>query len=534
MNGTSSKMPRIPRTVLVGHYNATYWLYKPLFTRMREKWGTRFVVLTPENSRLDLEYRPFCGDDAVFEPVPHFQAMISRSASNGHADDADAIAIETARRNEADYGIRYMLDIYQQERDLARGLVSGTSQTPFGKANTPSNATLARAVNAYFKIYESIFDRHDIDLALVWPRTGNEAVCATVAEKRKIMVTYPYTAKYKNFAYWSDGRLCGNDQYLGAYEDAGECEALPRSEVVSPSRPAYLEQNQIDWRYSRANALKQTAWNLLDRVLLMRNDWREGQLGRVNRLSLRTVIGRIWADSAYFRRFIALCEPKLEKLTQSPFVFFAFQNEPEFSVQMRCKEFNDQGAMIRQLALSLPVGVNLVIKEHTFLGGHSIDFYRNLVALPNVIMAHPGLRATELISKAIATASLAGTVTLEAAFQGKPALIFTERSEFALLPSVRVVSGMEELPKIIDELMKPDTQDGERFRRAAARLAKATEMIGFEARHYFTKDGSALEPYLVERALELLLGKFENHQRGLARAAKPADRLSPVMPTVHG
>ena len=60
----------IPRTVLVSPYNATAWLYKPLMKRMRENWGTRFVILIPENSSLEAEYREVCGADAVFLPTP--------------------------------------------------------------------------------------------------------------------------------------------------------------------------------------------------------------------------------------------------------------------------------------------------------------------------------------------------------------------------------------------------------------------------------------------------------------------------------
>ena len=351
--------------------------------------------------------------------------------------ETDACAFERASRNESRYGIRYTRDIYQQERDIARGLVAGASSQRHSFLDA---GTLAGIVNSYFGQFEAIFDRYQIDLVLVWPRTAKEAVCMAVAEMRGAVVTYPYTAKYKNFAYWADGAACGNLQYRTAYEAAGECDPPPQSELVSPGRPAHLEQHRMAARFSLRNAIKQTVYTIVDRILLMRIDWREGRLGRVNRLSLATVIGRIWSERLYFQRFAQLCEDDFEKLTAAPFLFFAFQNEPEFSVQMRCKEFNDQGAIVRQLALALPAGFDLIVKEHTFLGGHTIDFYRDLVSLPNIIMAHPGLRAIDLIPKASIVASLAGTVTLEAAFQGKPSLIFSDRSEFALLPSVRIVA----------------------------------------------------------------------------------------------
>lgn len=496
-----------PKMLLVAPYRVQSWLYQPLIAHMRERWKTRIVMLVPEVGKLADEYRAACGPDAIFETIPDFAPMAERCL--GSQTETEAIA--DARRNEDRYGINYTLDIYQQERDIAWRLVPGAPKRR-ADARLASPANLARTVNAYFHLYEKLFDRYPIDAALVWPRTGNEAVCAIVAEHRGKLVTYPYTAKYKEYAYWAAGASCGNLHYRRAYEMAGECEPLKASEVAPPARPKGLVQSEIGWRYSFGNTLRQSLITCADRVLLLFRDLRAGKFGRANRLSLRTVIGRQWEDFRFFAQFGALCERNLGKIKASPFVLYAFQNEPEFSVQMRCKEFNDQGAIIRQLALSLPAGVRLVIKEHTWLGSHSIAFYRDLVSLPNVIMAHPEVRAIDLVPDALVTASLGSTVTLEAAFHGKPAIIFNERSEFAFLPSVRVVRALEELPAVIRQLQNWDERQADAARRGAARFARATELLGVEAKPYFTKDGSSLSHEQVERAADLLQNLMELHR----------------------
>jgi hypothetical protein len=514
--------PPVPRTVLIAPYQSLNWLYRPLMVRMREKWDVKLVLLLPDGGGAEAEYRPLIGPLDVIETFSPFDELMAKHGS----DQSDAEAFAEARSNEVRYNINYVRDIFQQERGVARGLVAGPPLDAFVNGSPPSIAKITRTANEFFKFYEALFERHPIDVAMVWPRTGNEAICAIVAEQRGIPVTYPYTAKYKHYAYWSSGASCGNIQHKLAYEQAGDCEPLPTSQIVPPARPSYLEQGKMAARYSFRNILKKTIWNCVDRVLLLRNDFLSGRLGKARRLPLSTVIKKIWSESIYFQSFQRMCERDFSKLVSEPYVLFAFQNEPEFSVQMRCKEFNDQGAIIRQMALSMPAGVRLIIKEHTWLGGHSLGFYRDLVSLPNVLMAHPEIRAIDLIPNALAVASLASTVTLEAAMFGKPAMIFSDRSEFAFLPSVRTVRALTDLADVLRGVTAADTKQALTIRKEAARLIKATEAIGFEARPYFTRESGNLELVHVDRAMDLLRSLIALHQRerSLGRANLDAQR----------
>ncbi len=508
-----------PKAAMLGPYFVLNWLYKPLLPEMRQAYGTRFVILLPTGGTgIKAKFEPFCGPADRFVEIPDFGPTLANWSATASDDDS---AFPAAQRNERHYGVNYWIDIFQQERDLARGLVAGTSAPTFKSPKAASTAALARTANFYFDLYEKLIDEHGIDLALVWPRTAPEAICAAVAEKRGILVTYPYTAKHKDFAYWAAGAACGPEQHKAAYDALPECEPIPESEIRPPARPAYLEQSKIETRFSVATAVRSTAFNVLDYSIFFARDLKAGRIDRFfRRLPITTAIRNIWAERSYFKRFAELCEKDVARITDRPFVFFAFQNEPEFSVQMRCKDFNDQGAIVRQLALSLPAGVNLVIKEHTWLGGHDLNFYEQLRALPNVRMAHPGIRAIDLIPKALATASLAGTVTLEAALFGKPALIFSDRSEFAFMPGVHVVRDLGALAATGRDGLATAPAEREAIRRGAARMVKATEAIGFRARPLFTKEDSDVQSDDVQRAMRLLV---ELHQRR-PDALKSADR----------
>ncbi|MGH7005665.1 MAG: hypothetical protein ACREIP_17110, partial [Alphaproteobacteria bacterium] len=121
MDQSSLNERPIPRRVLLGPYFVLSWLYKPLMPLMRKRWGTRFVILVPEGSTLEQEYRPFCGPDDVFVNAPELLAMIPRGKGQSLAIDP----FDQARRNEDSYGIHYSIDIFQQERGIACNMVAG-------------------------------------------------------------------------------------------------------------------------------------------------------------------------------------------------------------------------------------------------------------------------------------------------------------------------------------------------------------------------------------------------------------------------
>jgi hypothetical protein len=513
MDSLNLQSKPVPRTVVLGPYLVLNWLYMPLIRRMREQLGTRFIVLVPERTTLDQRFAPYCGQEDTFLPVPYFYG----AAKPARTGESDAEVFERARQIEQRYGISYALDIFQQERNIALSLMAGgTTRQAFQRDAAWSASAITHATNSYFEFYEKLFAEHDVDVAMVWPRSGGEAVCATVAAKKGVLVTYPYTAKHKHYAYWATGAYCGSIQHRLAYARIGDCELLPESEIAPPARPVYMEQSRIESRYSFGGILKQMAWMCMHRAEFLWLDIKARRLGRAKRLPFGRQVRELWAGWLYFRRFARRCERDFTKITARPFVLFALQNEPEFSVQGRCKEFNDQGAIARQLALSLPAGVNLVIKEHAWIGGRQLGFYENLLALPNVIMAHPGMRAIDLIPKAAAVASLAGTVTYEAALFGKPALIFSERSEFVFLPNVTHVRDLADLPRSIGGILSRDTAAlSDAYKRAAARLRKATEAIGFEATPLFYKDKSEAPAEVIDRAIVLLRDLVDLHQREL-------------------
>lgn len=501
MNPTDATASGGPACVLLAPYFVMSWLYNPLVPEMRRRYGTRYVIMIPESAAKTSSFRALAGPNDRIVLVPSFDDMAARESGAG-ADEAFA----AARRYEERYDANYTIDVLQQERPVATAYVDAAIGATVSAKPRMGMLGMTRAVNGFFAFFEALLAAEPIDLVLAWPRSGAEAVLCRIAAASGILVTYPYTAKHRTLAYWASGAYAGDLQHRLAFAAAPPREAIPLEAIRPPARPADLEQSRISLRYSAFGTLKQMAMRIVHHAEFLVEDLRAGRIGRSQRKSLRASLVALAFEWRYFRRFERLCERNLDRLATTPFVFFAFQNEPEFSVQARCKEFNDQKAIVRQLAMSLPAGMRLVIKEHAWVGMRRLSFYEDLLAIPNVVMAHPGLRALDIIPHARAVASLAGTVTLEAALFGKMAVIFSGRSEFVSMPHVRLVGDIAALRAVMRELVV-ECPNAERLaiREAAARFLDAIESIAFEAEPYYTKGKMEVPRASIDRAIELLL-----------------------------
>ena len=149
----------------------------------------------------------------------------------------------------------------------------------------------------------------------------------------------------------------------------------------------------------------------------------------------------------FYRKFQTLCTPS--KNIEGPFALFAFQNEPEFAVQGRCRKNNNQVQIARELAMSMPAGITLLLKEHAWIGNRSLSAYEDLVKLPNVKMIPFYEKAADLIPHSVFVASLNGSVLFEAAMSGKPAISFSGTSEFLCLENVTYVQDLTKLHHIV-------------------------------------------------------------------------------------
>jgi hypothetical protein len=141
---------------------------------------------------------------------------------------------------------------------------------------------------------------------------------------------------------------------------------------------------------------------------------------------------------------------QLENIS-SPFIYFPLHYEPERILLIDAPFYDDQIAVITNVAKSIPVGHILILKEHPFmqtLGWRPLSFYKELMNLPNVQILHPSTNPIELIKKCDLVVTIAGTTGLEAAFYKKPTVILSDQL-YSETPFTCRIKNLEELPKTI-------------------------------------------------------------------------------------
>lgn len=116
------------------------------------------------------------------------------------------------------------------------------------------------------------------------------------------------------------------------------------------------------------------------------------------------------------------------------YVFFPLHTEPEVSLLVYGRPYVNQIEIVRMLAMSLPVDMVLIVKEHPWMvGKRSLAAYQKMLDIPRVRFANPALEARTLVKQADLVAVVTGSVALEAAMLDKPVITFGD-CPYNLLP----------------------------------------------------------------------------------------------------
>lgn len=134
-----------------------------------------------------------------------------------------------------------------------------------------------------------------------------------------------------------------------------------------------------------------------------------------------------------------------------PFLFYPLHFEPEVSLQVFGKPFQNQIEVVRNLALNVPVGMTVLVKEHPrSLGFRKKSYYQKLLDIPNVMLVDPFLPAVQVVRESEAVAVVSGTIGFEAAVCKKPVIVLGI-TPYELLPNT-MVRRVRALDKIGEEL----------------------------------------------------------------------------------
>lgn len=137
---------------------------------------------------------------------------------------------------------------------------------------------------------------------------------------------------------------------------------------------------------------------------------------------------------------------KIEK--DQLFIYYPLHAEPERALLLVAPYFTDQLELITNVAKSIPIGYKLYVKEHKVMGlfgWRNLSFYKKILEHPNVKLFHPSANVDEMLDHCSLVVGVGGATGLEAAFHGKPSIVFSDVS-YSSLPSVSKIENIDELP----------------------------------------------------------------------------------------
>lgn len=167
------------------------------------------------------------------------------------------------------------------------------------------------------------------------------------------------------------------------------------------------------------------------------------------------------------------------QLQNRRFAFYPLHTEPEVSLLVYGRPFVNQIEIIRALAMSLPVDMVLVVKEHPWMvGKRTYATYRKLLNIPRVRLVDPSVEARDLIAGAALVAVVTGSVALEAAMLGKPVLTFGD-CPYNALPETMVqrCRDLRRLPGLLRQMLDGYVDDEQALEAYLAATWETSESI---------------------------------------------------------
>jgi len=214
-------------------------------------------------------------------------------------------------------------------------------------------------------------------------------------------------------------------------------------------------------------------------------------------------IVRPWRARSMENRFRPIYV-RAEDLPRLDYAFFPLHTEPEITLSVYSKPYLNQIEAVRLYSHNLPTGMTLVVKEHPWsIGKRPLGYYRKLLEIPNVRLAHPGLNSRALVSQARLITVIAGSIAFEGLMLKKPVVVLS-RAPFNFLPPtmIRAVKDPGDLGFEIRDLLERYQVDEKALLCYIAAVMKESVPVDFYSR------------LLGRRGVYAPSGTNEDHSRG--------------------
>ncbi|MEQ8356273.1 MAG: hypothetical protein RH942_12095 [Kiloniellaceae bacterium] len=162
---------------------------------------------------------------------------------------------------------------------------------------------------------------------------------------------------------------------------------------------------------------------------------------------------------------------------KGPFAFMPLHFDPEASTMVVSAMLTNQLSAAEAVSKSLPLGMTLMVKEHSpMIGWRPKGYYEQLSSLPGVRLASPIDSGALLARDAALTTVINGTSAMEALLFGKPAVVMGHPHFTMVGEGLVHCSNLEELPAAVQKaLASPPVPDDRLISYLAAALEGSFE-----------------------------------------------------------
>ena len=441
-----------PTSILLINRKNLEWLNEKIIANMQKLHGTRFTIFGADDKK-EL-FNSWVQDKDLIYGIE----MIENQADKNIPNDINEI-YSSARKHEKKYNITYFRDSILQDREYNNKFI----YNGFKQANAVSKLTIKDIVNRqnyYFEYIESIFNKNKIDLVICRPDSLLGFAITTIAKEKGVPITVQAPTRINDYMSWTYGAYMQDDQITSLMKELKQNNTkveVDSSEEKLASHTFKAREQLIDG-LSFKSLINMIIYILKDGLNWLIKDIKRGKFGKrtsvYNRIKSKITA---YIEHRFYQRIF---EKSINTIKNNKYIYFPLPMEPEYNTHSLSKEFINIYAMIQQVAISMPSGYNLVIKEHTpNIGKKTRDFYTRLQKMPNLIIANYLISGPLLIDNAEAIVTVAGSSAIEAAERGKMAVVFATSSDFFGLSNIILGHSMRDLPKVLLEAIKEISLD---------------------------------------------------------------------------
>ncbi len=158
------------------------------------------------------------------------------------------------------------------------------------------------------------------------------------------------------------------------------------------------------------------------------------------------------------------------------YILYPLHTEPELVLAQFARPFLNQVEVIRNISLSMPVGMKLLVKEHPMMvGRRPVSYYRKILDIPNVRLVDLDLPSESVLKNAKMCVVIRGAIGLEAVIKRIP-VVSLGKTMFDLLPDCmfRKCRNLYSLPDDISGMLRNYKYDHTEMVRYLASVIKGS------------------------------------------------------------